>query len=152
MDHPLPYMLCSYYDEYPILREQNQDLDNLNFHKQFGLCLGVPANWPLVSSIFNLVESIKEDKASTVVIYPSTSAYNLMYDAFKSTSKEITFFSWQELYVAMARAGKDSRELQRFRYILQGTNLAIFFGAPSGVPEVVDQVRGFCEGCLIVFQ
>lgn len=160
MDHPLLQMLYSYYGEYPALREQNQDLDNLNFHRQYGLCLGVPVSWPLIPSIANLLESLKpkqeSPRPSAVIIYPSTAVYNSMYAALKTSSEDdpagIIFFSWHELCVAIYRAGKDSRELQKFRHILQGANLTIFLGAPYGVPEVVDQVQGFCEGCLIVFQ
>jgi len=152
--HPLLDMMLLYFDHFRETKESNEELDNLNFHRQFGLTLSVPDHWPLLDSIQNIIRHSVDSELrrvggdGTVVIYPSSRIYRDLYD----NEQDITYFSWQEFYVAMDRAGKDARELKRFRHLLENANLIIFCGAPIGIPEIVDQVRGFCEGCLIVLE
>lgn len=147
--HPLTELLLFYYDNYRSLRREHEDLDNFVFHKQFGLLLGVPQDWPLIKSLARIISSSVNKSDEVVVIYPSTAAFKMIHGELSEDSS-IVFFAWQEMYVAINRANKDTRELQRFRGLLQQASLTIFLGPPDGVPEIVDHVRGFCEGCLII--
>lgn len=151
--HPLVSLLEFYYDNHGPAKEKNVDLDNLNFHLQFGLVIKAPETWPLIPAMSSVVQKAVSGNKSVSIVYSSTNVYHTLYNEMKSSGVDVngvTFFGWTELYVAMDRNRKDSRELQRFRNILQSSDLCIFYGAPTGVPEIVDQVRGFCEGCLIV--
>ncbi len=147
--HPLLDTMLLYFDHFREQKESNEDLDNLNFHRQFGLTLSVPDNWPLFESIQNIIRhSLDSGLHNIIVIYPSSTVYCDLYNE----EQNITYFAWQEFYVAMDRAGKDVRELKRFRHLLENAHLTIFCGAPIGIPEIIDQVRGFCEGCLVVLE
>lgn len=148
-DHPVKGILECYYRDYKSLRDKNQELDNFNFHKQFGLVLGVPKTWPVMKSILETVELCLP--SNVTFIYSSTLVYREINKEMeqKNMNDEITFFSWQELYVAMTLASTDVLHIQKFRNILQNSCLTVFLGAP-GIPDIVDQVRGFCDGCLIV--
>lgn len=152
MDSPLQNLLQLYCSQYKSLRESNEDLDNLNFHRHFGLSIGVPSTWHLVPALCSLAME-ENERGDVVIIYPSTTMYHEFYSELlhkHGSTSEFTFFSWQELYVSMDRAGKDSRELYRFRNMLQTAVLTLLVGAPLGIPEIENQVMGFCEGCLIV--
>jgi len=126
----------------------------MNFHRQHGLSISPPRDWPILECIKDLVDEVSQTSENHItIIYPSTQAYKSLSSLEEHTTapNPLVFFAWQELYVAMDQAGKDTRELQRFKHILETSHLTIFFGAPIGIREVVDQVRGLCEGCLIIF-
>jgi len=150
--HPLLELLLTYHDEFCNLKEENRDLDSYAFNRCYGLSISVPNNWPLYDSIKAVIKHSMESQfpkePGVVVIYHSSTAYRSLYDVKYSTH----YFAWQEFYVAMDRAGKDARELKRFKHMLENADLTIFCGAPVAIPEVIDQVRAFCEGCLIVLE
>lgn len=153
--HPLAAMLCHYCDTFTARKQSHEDLDNLNFHRQHGLSVSVPNDWPIVECTKSVIRTLLLDgRKKVIIIYPSTPVYQKISDSIAHMGfvdePDLLYFAWQEIYVAMDRAGKDNREIQRFRQLLQEADLVLFFGAPLGIPEVVDQVRGFCEGCLII--
>jgi len=143
--HPLLSLLTKYYADFVQLKDLNEDLDNMRFQRQFGLSLSIPETWPLSSAVQHLVGLAKS--SAVVIIYSSTEMYHTLSQNISQGN--VSWFSWHEFYVAMDRAGRDTRELQRFRHILQNAKLTVFCGAPS-IPEVVDHIRGFCEGCLVI--
>jgi len=113
--HPLLDIILLYFNQFQETKELNEELDNLNFHRQFGLTISVPDNWPLSESIHDIIRySLDSGLHNIIVIYPSSKVYRDLY----SKEQDITYFAWQEFYVAMDRAGKDVREIRRFRYLL----------------------------------
>ena len=151
-EHPLTSLLESYCKDFNVLKDQNQDLDNFRFQSRFGLSVTVPETWPLVDSVGKIVEyaGSMPYTGDIVIVYSSTKMYRSLLSTIKD-GLPVVYFSWHEFYVAMDRVNKDARDLQRFKKALEKSPLTVFCGAPiQTMPEVVDQIRGFCEGCLII--
>ncbi len=143
--HPLVDLLIRYYKEFEELRLGNEELSDLNFQKEFGLHINIPKHWDYIQAVKEVVSICKKN---TVIIYPSTDVYKTVSGEFDNGG--LSYFSWHELYVAMDQASSDARPLTRLKGLLLNADLTIFLGAPVGHPEITEQVRSFCPGCLIV--
>lgn len=154
-DHPMIQLLLSYYEDSLRWKEQRQDLSPAGFNRDYGLTIQGPSEWPYNEAIKALAESaIQQRAASVVIIYSSTSQYDGISKFLEKNdvvTHKVSYLSWQEIYSAMQLVNNDARLIQGVRDRLSNASLVLFMGAPSGVPEVVDQVRAFCDGCLIVF-
>jgi len=161
-EHPLSLLLSQYTAEYNDLRAEGVDLDNIRFHNTYGLAVSAPFSWPIHSSIIGVI--IDERKKMTkwhntiryVIIYPSTSVYATlskeMEDQFGDAEfDDVGFFAWHEFYVAMNRINEDVRYFNHFRTILQQAQYVFFLGSSTAMKEVVDHVKNYTDGCLIMF-
>lgn len=146
--HPLQSLVVEYYRTFDQIKREHEELDSLSFHRQYGLAIGVPSHWPYAAAIADTCNlAISKEKNKIAIIYGSTALYRELADILPTA---VNYCSWQEIYVAMDRSGKDAREIKRFRSMLSECDLVFFCGAPVSIPEVWDQVRGFCDGCLII--
>lgn len=155
--HPLIQLVRYYCENFPLVKREHEELDNLSFHRQYGLSIGIPSDWPYVETINETLQAFETLSTASsrkyVIIYSSSSMYSQISSALAVPPKmaDISYHAWQEIYVAMDRASKDTREIKRFSLLLSAADVVFFCGAPSSIPEVLDQVRGFCEGCLVIF-
>ncbi len=150
--HPLVDVLKFYCKESQSDRDANEDLSNLDFHRKFGLHLHVPSSWPMLPSVVNLLMSVG-GRDNVVIIYPSTAVYTSMSDSINDCAVHmcsVNYFAWHELYVAMDRVNSDASGMMKFKMLLNNADLVVFLGAPSTICEILDQVRCFCDGCLIL--
>lgn len=149
-DHPLVKLILRYFDEFEDRKDKNADISPLNFNRRYGMFLDVPEDWPWVDAISDVVKLAWEKskaKCKTTIIYPSTDIYNTM----SSILPNIHFISWHEIFVAMTRTNSDARHLRNIKERLVESGLVIFIGASASVPrEVIDQVQGLTEGCLLI--
>jgi len=160
--HILSKILQFYYEEYPTLREDNQDLGNLDFHHRFGMRLSVPESWPVLETLKSIVS---QEKLDPLIVYSSTQVYRRVYSHFfsfsaqkmpgsstKALDEDKTFFiSWHEIYSAMQRAQSDMRFLRQINATLQNAGLVIVIDAAAYMSDVIDHIRVNTNGCLIIF-
>ncbi len=142
--HPLSLIMEQYLDDYDANRDENDHLSNLNFHKNYGLFINAPANWPHYLSIKNVT---RRYPGKVVLIYGSTINYKQAHEVINDS---VSYISWPEIYVAIDRVNEDTRPIKRIKQILSESNLTIFVGAASATPDVVDHVRSYCDKRLIL--
>jgi hypothetical protein len=153
-EHPLIRLLLSHYQDSVYWKEVRADLSPAGFNREFGLTIQGPSEWPYHEAIKIVADEAIANKAtSVVVIYGSTAQYDAISKVIDSESlvSRVSYLSWQEIYSAMQLVNNDARLIQIVRNRLAEANLVFFVGAPLGVSEVIDQVRAFCDGCLIIF-
>lgn len=145
--HPLYDLLLSYYKDYHTYRELNEDLENNQFHIEHGLTIKVPSRWPLRGAIKHVVNSLGTEKL--LVIYSTSNVYR---DMQKAIGDRAEYISWHEIFSAMRLTSSDATLMRRVRTKLSEASLTFFVDAPTSIMDVLDQVRGFSNGCLIVIE
>ncbi len=144
--HPMIDMLTLYHKSFEDLKRSNEEMGNLEFQKQYGLSLTPPSGWPFVKAIKSLVQVSMP--GNVVIIYSSASMYRTIYDTIGNG--KISYCSWHEIYVAMHTATIDQRAMKHFKDMIGSADLTIMVGAPFTFPDLIDQVRVYCESCLII--
>lgn len=134
-------LLKKYIKESRQNREENLDLNNLMFHQKYGLVMQLPHNWS-----YNLLKIIQDTTEKTLIIFPSTAKYRILYEEI---GEALTYISWHEIYTGMQMTPSDVRYIQRAKAILADAELTFFLDPPL-LPELIDQVRGYTNGCLVV--
>lgn len=136
-------------------REDNLDLNNLMFHRRFGLVVRLPHNWSYMDA---LIKTMKSSTASKIlIIFPSTMMYHILYKAVDESTIDgeeyiahgLTYISWHEIYTGMQMTSSDVRYMQRAKAILANAELTFFIDPPP-LPELMDQIQGHTNGCLVV--
>lgn len=144
-NHPLTLMLQLYCSQYASLREDHLDMNNnLAFQRQYGLEMRVP-DWPVLECVKYLVMT-RKDFSKIIVIFSSTQAYGDIYAALE---RRVEYISWQEIFAGMQIANMDIRDFQKVRGLLESSDLTLFMDPPP-LRDVVDQVRGCTNGCLVM--
>lgn len=139
-------LIKRYCEDYAVLRENNLDLSNVAFHRRYGLFLQVPASWALLEIAVSVLKS--SEKPNNMVVFSSSSSYRYLYDTLPQDDT-MQFLSWHEIFSAMHTASTDARYVQKIKLMLSSADLVLFVDPPS-ITEVLDQVRGFVSGCLVV--
>lgn len=154
-DHPLIRLLLSHYRQSNYWKEERQDLSPAAFNREYGLAIQGPSEWPYLEAIKTVTDdALSNDAHSIVIIYGSTAQYDSISKYLGESDRRrssLSYLSWQEIYSAIQLVNNDARLIQTIRDRLSGADLVFFMGAPLEVSEVTDQVRAFCDGCLIVF-
>ncbi len=145
VEHPLCEMLKLYCGQYNALREEHLDLQNLEFHRRYGLYLHVPASWPVLESMNYIVRNSRISK--TVVIFSSATSYRKVFDLLEN---DVKYCSWHEIFTAMQLASTDIRHVQRVKTMLNDAELIIFVDPPTSLTDLLDQVRNYATGCLVI--
>jgi hypothetical protein len=146
MQKHLTAILQDYYDNFPKLREEHSELDNLSFYSQYGLSIQVPKDWDYLTPIWEIAKKTKP----TLIIYSSTHLYDKIKES-EIKDAVVQYCSWHEIYYAMSLSHNDTRLLNNFKQMISRANLVIFIGAPTAFPDVLNQVRSFADNCLLVF-
>ncbi len=153
--HPLVKLLLSHYQNFRQWKEARVDLSPAAFNREFGLLIQGPSEWPYTSAIRAVCdEAISLRASNIVIIYGSTAQYDKIskfLGASESRSNHVSYMSWQEIYSAMQLVANDARLIKTLRDRLASADVVFFMGAPLAVTEIIDQVRAFCDGCLITF-
>lgn len=154
MDHELLALLKQYVLDFDELKDRHGDIDNVAFNRHFGLLIDPPADWPNLEIIAELIHWAEQNGVrgtyrgkKVLIIYPDTSTYDQIS---KLIQTKVNYFAWHELAVAMNRAAADMQHIRSLRSKIESADLVIFIGVMNALPEVVDQVRGFCTSCLIL--
>lgn len=154
MEHQFLALLKRYVTDFPGFKDRHADLSNVAFNRNFGLLIDPPSDWPSLQSVAELIAwNLNKDPKNhgVLVIYPDTSTYDALSKMLtKVPDVKVNYFAWHEMYVAMSRAGSDTEYIRMLRDKIELANLVIFIGVANALPEVVDQVRGYCTSCLIL--
>lgn len=153
-EHPLVELLLAHYRDSREWKEARSDLSPAAFNREFGLLIQGPSEWPYKEAVRKVCdEAISLGASSIGVIYGSTAEYDRLSKFLASDSrlKHLFYISWQEIYSAMQLVSNDARLLQTIRDRLTEADVVFFMGAPLPVVEIIEQVRAFCDGCLITF-
>ena len=142
--NPIYNLLESYCAQYNELRERNDDISNLAFHRGHGLCLQVPQEWSLLDAV---VDITKSKRFKTVcIVYPTAVCFR---DVDTLLDQAMTsYLSWHEVYTAMQMASSDIRHIKRVKSMLD-VELVIGLDPPA-LDGIEDQVRGCVAGCLLI--
>lgn len=147
MKNVLQELIQYYWNNYPSLRDENQSLDNRQFHNKFGLVVKSPWEW--IPSVEKLWEG-KSAPESTIMIYPNSTVYSNLYNVFLTkTEKNITYISWQEIYWAINTSSKDVRSMQNIKKMIMESDLVLVCCASQVDEDVIENIKTFTNGCLI---
>lgn len=151
-EHPFFGLLLHYYNNFSKLRDCHLDMSSFDFQKNFGLFIQtVPNSWPYLDSVALLMNDVlKKINRSTkqiVVIYPSTKIYKSL--SSQVDCDDILYMSWHEIYSSLALSNRDVRGINKYKESISNAELTLFIGAPA-LPELIDHVCGYCDGCLII--
>lgn len=147
-NHPLIELLAHYCETYRINRSDNADLSNLDFHKRFGLYLNGPMDWPYVEAIKYLVDNKLASSAHATIIYSSTDFYRKIYKGIgRDDDQRISYLSFSDIFFAIHR---EQDLLVSIKNRLKNSSLVICAGTSMAADEVITQIHGFCDGCLVV--
>lgn len=147
--HALHELIGTYYDGFADLKEKHEDEGNLSFQQSYGLVVQAPKTWPVIEVAVDALNLELHHSNYAMLIYSSTQIYQQVYHGL-SDPDDVYYLSWHEIYVAMGRSSTDARELLEIKRKISSMRLIVFLGASSAYPEVVDQIRMFCSGCLIL--
>lgn len=145
-DHPLTTLLHQYCVEYDNLRENNFELSNQNFHRKYGLIIHCPEHWEMIQSVhYVATECLSARKV--VLIYSTTFMYRALYLLFGDSAQ---YFSWHEVNTGIQVVQTDSRYIGKIKGVLSDANLTFFLDPPVDVPHVLDHIRGWTPGNLVI--
>lgn len=130
-------------------REENLDLNNLMFHRKYGMSIQLPSNWSYMDALLDVLNTSSQKKS--LIIFPSTVMYHTIYKRVEDEGLggNLSYVSWHEIYTGMQMTSSDVRHMQRTKALLMDSELTFFLDPPPMV-ELVDQVRGHTNGCLMV--
>jgi hypothetical protein len=143
-NHPLTDFLTFYYKCYAGFKQENPDLSNLDFHQKYGLYINGPVDWPYVDGIKELVDVAS--KGNIVIIYSSTDMYHKIYKGIGEDNRA-SYLSFADIFYAIHR---DQDALRGIKNRLSNSELVICAGTLTAADEVLTQIRGFCDGCLVM--
>ena len=154
-EHPLVNLLVDHYRDSVKWKESRGDLSPAAFNREYGLLIQGPSCWPYLESMRAVCNvAITNGTTSIAVIYGSTSQYDVISKNLgkeENRARHLFYMSWQEIHSAMMLVNNDARSLHVIRDRLTKADVVFFVGAPLAVTEMIDQVRAFCDGCLITF-
>jgi hypothetical protein len=154
-EHPLVELLVAHYRDFVKWKESRGDLSPAAFNREYGVLIQGPARWPYLEAVRAVCdEAVGSGATSVVVIYGSTPQYDSISKNLgknEDRAKHLFYMSWQEIHSAMMLVNNDARLLQEIRNRLTKADVVFFVGAPLAVTEMIDQVRAYCDGCLITF-
>ncbi len=154
MDHPLDALLKQYIEDFFIFKKENEELDNLSFHRKFGLQIDPPIDWPTVEAIkaASLHAIRKLGRTNFAVVYSTTEVYNQVSKVMEEVRQEgynIFYCSWHELYSAASRVSEDTTYIRHLKGQLMNADIVFFIGASTAIKDVLDLVKASTTGCLI---
>ncbi len=155
--HSIVEMLKTHWSEFAEQKEEHADLDPLTFNRKYGLYIDPPSTWPTIEAVVSTCFGASPED-SVLIIYPTTQSYKDVSKLFSwysenaqaSHPSNVSFISWHEIFSAMSRVSEDARILKRIKERLVDANLVFFLGASEAISDVINQVRGYCDGCLII--
>jgi hypothetical protein len=152
-EHPIVSLLKHYVRSFSSIKQNYEDLDNVTFNRNYGLEINIPQCWPNAEAVVELIKWAAAQPMGFkefLVIYPSTAIYDKVSKNLNLDLQQVSYFSWHELAVAMNRVQNDMQHIKNLRAKIESADLVVFLGTSSALPDVIDQVRGFCTSCLIM--
>ena len=149
MNHPLIELILTYVQEYEEKRVAHSDLSNLDFHKNYGLYINAPVDWPNKEALHKVLTHLLEHKKSAVVIYGNTEEYKIASKLLPDDGM-LNFISWHEIYFAINTVQADMRPVKHVKDMLSHADVVIFFGANRTTSDVIDHIRTYCDNCLLL--
>lgn len=158
MSHPLDELLKRYIDDFKDFKKNNEELDNIAFHRNYGLQIDPPVKWNVPASMKVAAEhAIINGFQNFVVVYSTTEVYNRASTEMNKIQCDgslykmrVNYFSWHEFYSAAGRASEDMTYIRYLRNQLMDAEVVFFMGASTALNDVVDQIRASTTGCLIL--
>jgi uncharacterized protein YegP (UPF0339 family) len=86
-------------------------------------------------------------KGAVLIIYSDTANYRQIYEVLGNNAQ---YMAWTEIYTAMHRATEDVRLIQHVKDVISNAQLTIFMNAKAAARDVIEQVKKFADGCLII--
>jgi hypothetical protein len=144
-DHPLTKIMQHHCLEYDALRDNNFELSNQNFHRKYGLIIHCPEHWEVIKTVHYVVSTLPLCKVA--LVYSTTQIYRALYTLFGESAQ---YFSWHEVNTGIHAVQTDTRYIDKIKGILSNADLTFFLDPPSDVPYILDNVRGWSPGNLII--
>jgi len=160
VEHELHGILAAFIRTFPDNKESNLSLSNTEFHDSYGLEMKVPSHWPLLDAIVSVINEFTQvpavrkpgsENKKVILFYPTVDVYNQVSPQIDS-SVEINYVLRADMFMAVYQASEDARTIQRLNEEIKRADLIVWYGSPTRSPNVVDYVKRFCSGCLLVVQ
>ena len=156
--NPLTNLLVEYVKSLPEMRKKyEEEGDSRHIQKECGMMIRPPSSWSIYEVVVPVVFAGRFKHVT--VIYNSTESYKKVHEACCSSidthdditavTENLNFFSWHEMFYAMSTVQENSLNIQRLKSIITSSDCIFFLGAINAPPDVLSQVKGIYDGCLI---
>ena len=143
-----------YLDDIKAIKNENIDLNNLDFHCKFELIIKAPESWNLFWELCNAILEGNPEfyRESMCVFYSDTDCYRKAVKSldFEEEDKDIKLLSYYELHSAIATSSHDVRPQKRIQGFLSSSNVVIVLSASQCPDIVLNAIRRFTSGALIL--
>jgi len=157
--HPLCLLAQDYFKRYEKLRDDYQDLSNLQFHNENALIISGPNEWPYYYCIksvcdvyFKSINKIRKD-GDVVIVYPSSDAYKELYEIL---GRDISYISLTEIYYAVEHRKKEKDILtdnSHIWYLLKNSVITFVLDVDdiyNVKNDVIDVIKTYTHGALAI--
>ena len=144
IDDVLYCMFEKYLNEINALREENVDINNIDFHRKNELWIKVP--WNATES---LIRTLLDKR--TFVFYSNTASYNSFYQLLGSDAHDqFTFTSFYEFHHAIISSQEDIRSQQQIKSEMASASVVVVLDVERCPNVVLNAIRQFTNDCLIL--
>ena len=141
-------LFVRYLQDAPGLRDTCLDCDNITFHRENELRIKVPDEWDAANDVSAAIEKTELFATSILIFYSDTPNYRAVEAVFGRNP--VKFHSFFELQCAIMDAIQDIRPQQRIAEEIKEANVVIIFDATRCSTVVLDAIRQFTNGSLIL--
>lgn len=146
--HTLLSLLMKYYNDYDGYREVSESSNNLQFHNEYGLSLKVPKEWNVFGVIDLFIDKLqREHNSAILIIYSNSASYKTLLSV---AGDRASYISWHEIFTARQLVHTDASQIKYVRSVISASDVVLFMSPPYHINEVIEQVRAFTDGCLIL--
>lgn len=136
-------------------RKTAVDLDNVQFHKSFELKIKAPVSWNAKQDVVDALTLKKVHPSKIAVVYSNTSCYKEFCTIIKDsidedTDNEIFFMSYYEFHYAIINSSQDIRLQQRIKDGLGAADVVVVLHSEGCPANILNAIRQFTDGVLII--
>ena len=148
-------VFVQFFNEAKETRSDNMDLTNTDFHKVNELRIKTPEKWNVRKELVNAISKTHTSSIPNVyVVYTDTICY-LDFSTIVNSVKllgDVKYGSCFELFYAITSSSQDIRPQQRMKNDIETSTIVVILES-SRCPELVmNAVRQFTNGCLVIVE
>lgn len=152
-----------YYKDFQHIKDNNLDLSNVEFNRNYALLLSVPPEWDVDSCVIDFINGSLDSLlygAEINVVYDDFHGSDRI-DLFKSKIQteiegdvglhlSVSYINKSTLFEAIHRVRDNADVIQNLRKKLSEADLTIVLDWRSLDVVVKEHIEAYCTGCLIM--
>jgi hypothetical protein len=149
---PVKELISVYLKDVFSYRSHCLDLDNVAFHQGNELQIKVSGRWYCYDA---LKESLDENdffdsRNQVYVLYSDTRCYRRICKSLGDFYDRVSFCSFYELHFAIMNSSQDIRPQKRITQKISESKIVVVLDFTKCTENVLNAIRQFTDGCLIL--